>query len=78
MEMIHNRKKRMPVILSEKQERDWLKPGNEFSSLLKPYPEEDMEAWPVSRRISERGSGKNVAEVLNPFDYPEISDKKPS
>jgi len=78
MEIIHNRKKRMPVILSENQERDWLKPGKEFSSLLMPYPEKDMEAWPVSRRISERGSGKNVAEVLNPFDYPEISDKKPS
>jgi len=77
MEIIHNRKKRMPVILHENQERDWLKPGNEFSFLLKPYPGEDMEAWPVSRRISERGSGKNIADVLEPFDYQELSVQKP-
>ncbi|MCX6223989.1 MAG: SOS response-associated peptidase [Bacteroidia bacterium] len=78
MEMIHNRKKRMPVILSECQERDWLKPGSEFSGLLKPYPEEDMEAWPVSRRIAERGTGKNFPELLDPVDYPEITNRKPS
>lgn len=77
MEIIHNRKKRMPVILSENQECDWLKPGNEFSGLLKPYPEEDMEAWPVSRKISDRGGDKNSAEVLVPFDYPELSFQKP-
>ena len=78
MEMIHNRKKRMPVILSESQERDWLKPGDQFSGLLKPYLEENMEAWPVSRRIAERGDAKNFPEVLNPFDYPEITNQKPS
>lgn len=77
MEMIHNRKKRMPVILAENEERDWLKPGSEFAGLLKPFPEEQMEAWPVSRKISERGGGKNAIELLDPFDYPEISDQKP-
>lgn len=78
MEIIHNRKKRMPVILSENQERDWLKPGSEFSGLLKPYPEEYMEAWPVSRKISERGASSNFSEFLDPVDYPEISGQKPS
>ncbi|TSA36521.1 MAG: SOS response-associated peptidase [Porphyromonadaceae bacterium] len=78
MEMIHNRKKRMPVILFENQERNWLNPGTQFSGLLRPYPEEDMEAWPVSRKISERGGGKNIAEVLDPYDYLELSDQKPS
>lgn len=78
MEIIHNRKKRMPVILAENQERNWLKPGDQFSGLLRPYPEEDMETWPVSRRISERGGDKNSAEVLVPFDYPELSFQKPS
>lgn len=76
MEIIHNRKKRMPVILSEDQERDWLKPGELFRELLKPYPDEKMEAWPVSRRISERGSGKNVAELLDHVDYPELDSPK--
>lgn len=77
MEMIHNRKKRMPVILSEKQERDWLEPGIQFAGLLTPYPEADMESWPVSRKISDRGAGKNTAEVLDPYYYPELSGQNP-
>ena len=77
MEMIHNRKKRMPVILFEEQEREWLNPGNLSADLLKPYPEEEMEAWPVSRRITERGNQKNSPEISEPFDYPELSGQKP-
>jgi len=78
MEMIHNRKKRMPVILPENEERDWLKPGDQFSGLLRPYPEGDMEAWPVSRKISEKQGGNNVLEALDYYDYPELSDRKPT
>lgn len=78
MEMIHNRKKRMPVILQSAEERDWLKPGGQFAGLLKPYPEDEMEAWTVSKRISERGGGKDSADLLDPFDYPELNAQKPS
>jgi putative SOS response-associated peptidase YedK len=76
MEMIHNKKERMPVILFEHQEREWLNPGKLSSGLLKPYNEEDMEAWPVSRRITEHGNQKNSPEITLPFDYPELSEKK--
>jgi len=75
MEMIHNRKKRMPVILSAKNEGKWLESGDQNKNCLAPYPETDMEAWPVTAKISERGSAKNVAEVLDPYDYPELTDQ---
>jgi putative SOS response-associated peptidase YedK len=78
MEMIHNRKKRMPVILSVKDEGNWLEPGDQHKDSLVPYPETDMEAWPVSARITERGHGKNVAEVLDPYDYPELAGRMPT
>lgn len=78
MEMIHNRKKRMPVILNAEEERDWLKPGNQYSHLLRPYHEEDMEAWPVSRRITQAGGAKNSPEITEPVDYPELSGQNPS
>ena len=75
MEMIHNVKKRMPVILQEGEECKWLMPGNQYAELLRPYPEQNMEAWPVSRKISEKGSGKNIPEVLVPVNYQEIADQ---
>ncbi len=73
MQMIHNRKKRMPVILDANQERDWLNPGHGFSFLLKPYSEEKMEAWPVSKKISERGALRDCPELLDPVVYQEIT-----
>ncbi len=76
MELIHNRKKRMPVILEEGDERDWLIVGRSNAGLLKPYQEEDMEAWTVSRRITERGGEKNNDEILEPFNYPELSRER--
>jgi putative SOS response-associated peptidase YedK len=78
MEMIHNRKKRMPVILSEKEERNWLHSGSRFKSLLLPFPEAAMEAWPVTRKISERGAKRDFLEILDPFVYSEISNPYPA
>ena len=50
---IHNR---MPVILSPELHEVWLDPENddreELLSMLAPYPAEEMEAYPVSRRVN--------------------------
>ncbi len=77
METIHNRKKRMPVILPQEAEWDWLKPGSGQASLLKPYPDHEMEAWPVSGLITSRKENKNLPNVLEPFDYPELTGSGP-
>jgi putative SOS response-associated peptidase YedK len=72
MEVIHNRKKRMPVILTEKDEPVWLSPGSAGS--LKPFPEGQMEAWPVSGLITSRNPERNSPEVQKKVDYPELSE----
>ena len=52
MEKIHDR---MPVIITPGDQAAWLDPavpGQELAALLVPYPAEEIEAWPVDRRVS--------------------------
>jgi putative SOS response-associated peptidase YedK len=60
VEQIHNR---MPVILHRDDEQRWIGPKSDLSlvELLKPYPAERMEAWPVSRLVN---SPKNDLPAL--------------
>jgi putative SOS response-associated peptidase YedK len=72
---IHNTKKRMPVILKQDDEGKWLGTElntDEIKSLLKPYDKDDLEAHPVSKLITAKGKNKNVPEVMDKFDYPEL------
>lgn len=51
MEPLHNR---MPVILQRRDYDRWLAPGDPSQlpvDLLKPFPAEEMKAWPVSPRV---------------------------
>jgi len=78
MEMIHNVKKRMPVILPEEAEKEWLQSGREGARFLKPFPDAEMEAWPVSRLITSRDPEKNSEKAQARVAYPELSDTEPS
>jgi putative SOS response-associated peptidase YedK len=51
IEKIHDR---MPVILNRADEKRWISPQPESSlvELLRPYPGEMMEAWPVSKLVN--------------------------
>jgi putative SOS response-associated peptidase YedK len=78
MEKIHNKKKRMPVILRRENEEDWIgvslkKESAQF--LLSPYDEQEMEAFTISRLITSKQRNPNVPEVLLPFVYPELQVK---
>lgn len=78
MEKIHNKKKRMPVILPKDRERDWISASlakQERSALLAPYDEGLMEAFTISRLITSRQRNPNVPEVTAPFTYPELQGK---
>ena len=60
MKPIHNR---MPVILKREDEKTWLgsKDSAEILKLLRPYPAEDMDAYPVSKLVNSiRNEGKEV------------------
>jgi len=72
---IHNTKKRMPVILKTEAERRWLDMNlsdEAIQSFFKPYPEETMQAYPVSKLITTRGTNTNIPEVQKPYDYEEL------
>jgi putative SOS response-associated peptidase YedK len=71
LSLIHNTKKRMPVILRPEDERRWLSDISveEAMSLLTPYDEKAMEAHTVSKLITTRGVPTNVPEVMKPYRY---------
>ena len=72
---IHNQKKRMPVILEKNGEQLWITSGldkDQVESLLKPYHDEEMRAYTISKLITARGKNPNVSEVIQPFQYPGV------
>jgi len=72
MEVIHNTRKRMPVILKQEDEKIWLNNDLEperITALLTPYDENEMEAYTVSKLISSRKINTNVPEVIKRYEY---------
>ncbi|MCH8235653.1 MAG: SOS response-associated peptidase [Chloroflexi bacterium] len=67
MEPIHDR---MPVILDAEAEALWLDPATEdpdrLTSLLRPYPSEEMEAYPVSTIVN--SSHDDCPEMIEPIE----------
>jgi putative SOS response-associated peptidase YedK len=67
MRPIHDR---MPVILPRQDEDAWLDPNladpNVLLDLLKPYPSEDMVAYPVSRMVN--SSSNDSIDCVKPID----------
>ncbi|MFH1013003.1 MAG: SOS response-associated peptidase [Thermoplasmatota archaeon] len=75
MEKIHNKKRRMPVILPKESEFDWLEEDlsdERIIAMLTPYPMEKMQAYTISKRITSSTLQRNVPEVLKPYEYPEL------
>jgi putative SOS response-associated peptidase YedK len=75
MEKIHNTKKRMPVILSKEEERTWLDPDSTEETLkeiLKPYSENDLEAYPVSKDLARREKETDLPFIIEKVRYPEL------
>jgi putative SOS response-associated peptidase YedK len=51
--IVHNAKQRMPAILATSDYDGWLRGSlQQAQSLLRPYPDEAMRAWKVSRRVN--------------------------
>jgi len=76
LEKVHNKKKRMPAILSKADERRWLKDDiskDYVGHMLKPYEEKELEAYPIKRLITQKGVDANTPEVLERYDYEGLS-----
>jgi putative SOS response-associated peptidase YedK len=75
LEIIHNTRKRMPVILRREDENQWLEDGideNRLQSMLSPYSMEEMEAYTVPKQLSKLGFNTMNPEVLNAYDYKDL------
>jgi putative SOS response-associated peptidase YedK len=66
MENIHTR---MPVILEKKDEKMWLGENDPalLLSVLKPYPEREMTAFPVSKLVN--SPRNDTPEIMNPVEF---------
>lgn len=68
---------RMPVILTEVEEDQWLAPihtaadEETIRALIRPFPAEAMTAHTVAPLLGKDGKG-NSEEASEPFDYPEL------
>jgi putative SOS response-associated peptidase YedK len=69
--VIHNSKKRMPVILDRKSEFDWISPDispDEAHAMLKPCPSDILKAHTISNLINNKAANRNTPEVIRPFE----------
>ncbi|MCX6665945.1 MAG: SOS response-associated peptidase [Euryarchaeota archaeon] len=76
MQIIHNSKKRMPVILPDGVERRWIgKDLNEEDAkqILTPLDSGKLQAYTISKLITTKGKDPNVSEVITPYNYPGIT-----
>lgn len=74
MEFIHNRKKRMPVILSDDQRKLFSNHDVPLDEFISSFPEKRMKAHTIGKRITSRTENPNVPEVIEPYSYPEMNE----
>ena len=75
MAQIHSTKKRMPVILPMEKEEKWICNNlkkTDFESLLKPYNQEEMGAYPVDMSVCRLGFNTSDPNVLNRKEYKDL------
>lgn len=72
---IHNKKKRMPVIVTRDKQRKWIDNSlnkEEIEDFLVPYPDEEMQAHTISRLITSKEKERNVPDVIEHHSYLEL------
>jgi putative SOS response-associated peptidase YedK len=77
MELIHNVKKRMPVIISDNDIDIYLDPStpkDQVEKMMKPCAEEVLKAHTISRLITSRTADPNTPDLLVPYNYQELAE----
>lgn len=78
MEMIHNSKKRMPLMLDFEAADKWINPlstTEEIKSIILPYDERNMKAHTISKVAGNSKTDRNYPEIFQPVNYPELSQQ---
>ncbi len=76
MEVVHNSKRRMPVIIEAERAGDWLRADlteEEIQSFLKPYDAQKMKARSIAK-INPRAAATNTPGVTAYYHYPELAE----
>jgi putative SOS response-associated peptidase YedK len=75
MKVIHNSKERMPLIIPEVNQWEWLTTKDEkrINELMIPYPAAGMIAHPVSKLVSQKNVLKDVPEISATAEYAEVT-----
>ncbi|HLG34315.1 MAG TPA: SOS response-associated peptidase [Bacteroidia bacterium] len=76
MEIIHNIKKRMPLIIAPQDEPRWIDPSlkpDEIKAMIKSFPENQMSAFTVSRNANSAKNNRNVPQIIEQINYPELN-----
>ncbi len=69
---IHNTKLRMPLILPQELEREWLRNDlrqEEIVAMLRPLAEGVLTAHPIGKLITARNVDRNVPEIQEAWEY---------
>lgn len=77
LEKIHNKKKRMPVILQKPFESKYLRNDltkNEIKKILLPIDSEFLKAYTISNRVTSKTKERNVPKIIEPYNYPELPE----
>jgi putative SOS response-associated peptidase YedK len=70
--VIHNTKKRMPVILDRINESRWISlytSPDEAIAMLKPCPSEILKAHTISNLVNNKTANRNSPEVIRPYKW---------
>jgi len=77
MKKIHNKKKRMPAIIDQKDEKKWLTAKNYETvlKLCKPFDDNKMDAHTINKLTILKKDGYNVPNVNEYVFYPETEQR---
>lgn len=74
---IHNEKKRQPAMMPIENEKQWLNSSLDidmvFDTLYANYNDEELKAYPVSKKLHNPKEDSNIPEILEPYSYPELN-----
>jgi putative SOS response-associated peptidase YedK len=75
MAKIHNVKTRMPLIFDKEKMMQWVEPNltkEQITNLMRPYDENKMQAYTISKLITSRTENPNQEKVKERFEYAEL------
>ncbi|HTA27304.1 MAG TPA: SOS response-associated peptidase [Bacteroidia bacterium] len=78
MALIHNKKKRMPLLLDDAGWEKWLDNSalnDEIKSLMTPAPDEWLGYHTISKTISRKNMDTNYAGIEDEVKYPELENR---